>query len=328
MRLLVTALVLVAVSGTPAFAQSVGVFPVHGTNLTQGEAEAIGSLIASAYARKSGMNVLDPEETGPAMAQQASTPDAAKQLGLTEYIEIRAVRLETRITLDATLKNAHGSTLYATNSTLTSLDDLEVVADRVADSLYRRTPIENTQTIHNVIGKEMRKPNRTFSEKVIGVRIAGVLPAGDRAQANGALGLEFDVKLEGTSYFLEVAGGFIMPADIHDRGDSEVGGLIGLLGASYYLTDTSVSPYVGGGLSPRIMFGAYNGAGLAVNAHFGLMFMRQSSSRIYAELGLDQHLLGLSTSLTEYYDSSLGTYVTSTDRVWPTELSLAVGIGW
>ncbi|MEY4583457.1 MAG: hypothetical protein RL701_8160, partial [Pseudomonadota bacterium] len=43
-------------------AAEVGVFPVVGTNLTEGEAEAIGQLVSSAYAVQSRRPTLGPLE--------------------------------------------------------------------------------------------------------------------------------------------------------------------------------------------------------------------------------------------------------------------------
>lgn len=332
MRTFITALVFVALFSATALAEGVGVLPVRGTNLTEGEVAAIGAVIATSYGAKTGARVLDPSDTGPALAQAGSGPDAALQLGLSEYIEVRAVRLETRITLEATLNNVHGSALYTTRATLVSLDDLEVVADRISASLHRRTPIENTQNLDNVIGKETRVPNRTFSEKVIGFRLGGMAPVGNNVDVGGVMQLQFDARLEGTSYFLEIAGGFMLPSKFEGN-DAFLAGLVGQLGASYYLGNASVAPYVGGGLSPRIMLGDYNGVGLTAYGRLGLMFMRQSSSRIYAEIGVDQNLLGLSRGDYGYetYDPATGQYVTvdpDDASVWPTELSIAVGIGW
>lgn len=327
-------LFFVAISGSSALAQGVvGVFPVQGTNLSEGEAAAIGALIAVSYSQQVQGRVLDPSQTGPMLAQQQSEPDAARVLGLTEYIHVHAVRLEQRITLHATLHNVHGSQLYEVKTTATSLDDMEPVADRIASSLHRRTQLEYTRELDNITGKEARASNRLFTEKVFGVRTGMALPFGKDVNADPALFVEFDGRLEAETYFLEFAGGLMLPSDFADDGDNDegIGGLLGFIGGSYYLSNTNVAPYVGAGLSPRIMFGAYTGAALTVNGHFGLMFMRMSSSRIYLDIGVDQHLLPLSDDLfDEQYDPETGNYVSTDegDEVWPTEFSAAVGIGW
>lgn len=305
---------------------TVGVMPVKGTNLTEGERDAIGALIASAYSGQTKGRVFGPDETGPVLAQAGTEKDAATQLNLSEYIVITAVKLDQRIAIDATLYNRHGSHLYQTRSTAMSLDDTQAVSERIASSLHRRTELEHTQTLDNVTEKEATRPTRTFAEKVVGFRTGVVIPLlPDYDPATMLVG-QFDMRLEGQDYFIEFAAGLMLPSDF-DRG---VGGIIGQLGASYYLTHTSASPYIGAGLSPRLIGGDYSGAALAVGGQVGVMFMRQASTRIYIEARLDQNVLPLSTNFDDDYGyDANGNYVEpEDDDVYPTELSIAAGIGW
>lgn len=324
-RFALISLFLLMIPGVAA-AQGTGVFPVEGVNLNEGELNAIGVLLATAYESHSGSPVLKPSVTGPALQQAGSARDAAAQLGLSEYITTEAVRLDTRIVVTAVRRNRHGSELFRVQQTATSLDDMQPVADRVAGALYRRTEVEHTRTLDNVTGMEARRPNRMFAEKVFGARVGLVVPLAKHLQTEPTVLAQFDGRLEGTNYFLEFAGGIMLPSDLSSDDDA-YGGLVGHVGASYYLTHTSVSPYVGAGLSPRIVFGEYQGVGLTANAHLGLMFMRHSSSRIYVEVQVDQNLLGLRPDNDYYYEDFSSEPVTR-DKVWPTELSLAVGIGW
>lgn len=325
MRALWLAVVALTAIASTASA-NVGVFPVKGTNLTQGEMDAIGAMVASAYATQLNQKVWGPEETGPVLAQSGTEKDAATQLVLTEYITINAVRLQQRIAIHAVLHNKHGSQLFQTRTTAMSLDDLEVVSERIAISLHRRTEMQHTMTIDNVTGKEATPKNRMFAEKVAGVRTGVVVPIAEDLSMDPMLLAQFDMRLEGESYFLEFALGLMLPSQFEDGG---IGGLVGHLGGSFYLSHTAVSPYVGAGVSPRLVFGDYSGAGLTANGHFGLMFMRHSSTRLYVEIRVDQNLLPL-TPEYDYYDCEYdGTNCDeSGDKIWPTELSLGVGIGW
>jgi hypothetical protein len=335
MRMAVVALAILASLSSSAFAQdgsgpapsAVGVMPVKGTNLTDGEKAAIGALVASSYSAQTRGRVFGPDDTGPVLAQAGTEKDTATQLNLSEYIVINAVKLDQRIAIDATLYNKHGSHLYQAQATAMSLDDMQAVSERIAISLHRRTELEHTQTLDNVTEKEAKRPTRTFAENVAGFRTAVVLPfAPDLDTAPMLLG-QFDMRLEGRSYFIEFAAGLMLPSQFDgSESRASIGGLVGQLGASYYLSHTSVSPYVGGGLSPRLIFGDYNGAGLTVGGQFGLMFMRQASTRIYIEVRLDQNVLPLSTDYGSYDEYPYEEI--SSDDVFPTELSFAVGIGW
>jgi hypothetical protein len=206
---------------------------------------------------------------------------------------------------------------------------MQSVAERIAIALHRRTQLEHTQTLDNVTQKEATRPTRTFTEKVIGVRTAVVIPFAPGLSADPMMLLQFDARLEGTVYFLEFGGGIMFPSDFDSgENDTSVGGLVGHIGGSYYLTQTSVSPYLGAGLSPRLVFGDYSGAGLAVNGHAGVMFMRTSSARIYAEVRLDQNVIPLSPDIYDYCDYSIDCSQIDRDDIFPTEISFAVGIGW
>ena len=308
-------------------AADVAVFPVEGTNLSEGEVDAIGQLIASAYAVRSGRAVLGPRDMAESLARTASERDSAAQAGLNEYIHIEAVRLTTRIALYVRLHNRHGSKLYEVRETALSLDDMEVVSERLADTLVRRTPIENTATIDNVTGRETRGRNRLFVEKIFGARFAVVAPFARHMKTQPSLVAQFDARLEQRDYFLEAALGFWLPSD---PGSGEgLAALLAHLGGSYYFTHTSVSPYVGVGVSPRVFLGSYTGAGLAVGGHVGLMFLRASSTRLYAEIQIDQNLIKARSRSEEVYSPTTRTYVASPEQtVLPTELSFAAGIGF
>jgi hypothetical protein len=318
-------LTLVA-AGSAAAADVVAVFPVQGTNLSEGELAAIGSLLASSYATQVHKPVLGPNDVIPVLVRTQSERDTAQELGLSEYVHVEAVRLTSKIALHATLRDKHGNDLFQVRTTAMSLDDMEVVADRLAVALSQRTDFGNTRTIDTVTGKETRGRNRLFLEKVLGARFALVLPVANHLDPQPTLLLQFDARLEQKDYFLELALGFLVP----NQGDTtrSVAGIFGQLGASYYLTHTSVSPYIGAGISPRVFLGMYTGAGVALNGHLGLMFMRESSTRIYLEFQVDQNLIEAKPSSSYDYNSSFEATRAPLQGVLPTEFSVAAGMGF
>jgi hypothetical protein len=323
-RTLCVAVCLTLLAAGSAAADS-AVFPVQGTNLSEGEMAAIGSLLTSAYAAQAHKRVLGPSDLMPVLMRTQSERETAAELGLSEYIQVEAVRLTSKISLHATLRNQYGSELFQVRTTAMSLDDMEVVADRMAAALWRRTDLENTRTIDNVTGKEARGGNRLFLEKIIGARFALVVPVGNHLDALPTLLLQFDARLEQKDYFLELGLGFLIPNQ--DATERSVAGLVGELGGSYYLTHSSVSPYIGAGISPRVFLGMYTGAGVAINGHVGLMFMRESSTRIYVEFQVDQNLIEAKPSSSYDYDSTVGAR-TPLQGVLPTEFSFAAGMGF
>jgi hypothetical protein len=325
-RTLWLAVFLTLTAANSARAAEVAVFPVVGTNLSDGEMAAIGSLLASAYSAQTHKPVLGPMDLMPSLVRTGSERDTAQELGLTEYIHVEAVRLTSRVTLHASLRNKHGTELFQVHATAMSLDDMEIVAERIAAALWRRTPLENTRTIDNVTGKEARAPNRLFLEKIFGGRFAMVLPVGYHLDAQPTMLIQFDTRLEQQDYFLELGLGFMVPNEIARQ--RSIAGLVGELGGSYYLSHASVSPYIGAGLSPRIFFGMYEGVGMAVNSHVGLMFLRESSTRVYVEFQVDQNLISANPVSSYFYSYSSSGGGVPRKSVLPTEFSLAVGMGF
>jgi hypothetical protein len=304
--------VLTLMAAGQARAQYTGVFPVQGTNLGAGEAAAIGTLISVAYAQQMRVSVFTPVELAPILEQAGSEPRAAEQTGLYEYVHVEAVRLDTRIALYAELRDTYGRSLYVVRDTALSLDDMELVAQRMAAALAARPGAYAGRR------RERLPIPRVGTEKLFGVRLALVMPQARRLETQASLLCQFDVRLERRHYFLELAAGFWLPSETNTQ--QGLGGFVGHLGGSYYLAQGSVSPYVGLGVSPRIFAGEYTGPGLAVNAHVGVMFMREASTRLYVELRVDQNLLR-----ARLRDDD-GTRAAR--DILPTELSAAVGLGF
>lgn len=300
-----------------AHAQHIGVFPVHGTNLTPSESAAIGALFSSAYAERAHLSVLSPTELAPYLAEAGSETRAAELAGLYEYLHVEAVRLATRIVLTAQLRDVYGRGLYEARDTAFSLDDMELVSLRMAAALVQRAPVQSRGG--GPAPGQAERPKRLYAEKLFGVRFAVVMPVARHLETQASLLSQFDVRLERGHYFIELAAGFWLPSETNTR--QGLGGWVGQLGGSYYLARESVSPYIGLGISPRWFAWEFRGAGLAINAHVGVMFMRELSTRMYAELRVDQNLMRP--------HQRAGSEDSSGSRdVLPTELSAAVGLGF
>lgn len=324
MRLLTLPSLLAALLLPATASAAIAVFPVSATNLDDGEREAVGVMLGTAYQTETGEAVLLPQQTGPVMEQLGDPGQAAAQLGAGEYVLVRAVRLKRKIVITATRYSADGKVIHTGKLTATSLDDLEAVSERLARSLTGKVAAEETQTIDNVTETEGKRPNRIFVEKVMGIKAGFVYPLGYGTEIAPMMSFGFDGRLEGKSYFLEIGAGFAIPSGESDK--EKYGGLYADLGANYYLTHTSVSPYVGIGVMPRLM--STNVTNFAAYGQLGAMFMRESSSRIYTDVRIAQNLLPVGFSDYSTYDSETGSFVEEDKDLYPTELTLHVGIGW
>ena len=97
-------------------------------------------------------------------------------------------------------------------------------------------------------------------------------------------------------------------------------------GGSLYLAELNTSPYVGAGFVPRIYFTSHGGgAQAAAYAQVGVMFMRESSSRIYVELRGTQSLTPIEEDVNDYYPMPTSS---QTRSVYPLEIGMQIGVGW
>ncbi len=306
MRLPIFATILGLVVPSFAMAQ-VSLAPVEGTNLTDGEVAAITVVLRDTYARVAQVQVMSAAETG----------------GGGETLRCGAVRLAQKINLHCARLATDGETLYAADITAASLDDLVIAAERMARALATETPVELTRDHRTVTREESLARNRIFIEKVMGIKASTTAVLAEGVHYNPSLSLQFDGRLEAERYFLEFGAGLLLPATGDHR---DYGALFAEIGGSRYLTDGDIAPYIGAGVSPRIIFDSVDGGiGVAPYVQAGLMLMRASSSRLYFDVRLSQNLTPLHKRDT--YDWATDTSVSSTE-IYPTEIGFLFGIGW
>ena len=314
-----------------AEAAQVAMLPVQCTNLSDGECAAVGAVFAGAFASASGAQVTMAPDAGSAGAPSAG-PDAVPAYApptAAERLTVTATRLTSRISLRAALNRIDGAPIHAVEMMATSLDDLPPAAERMSRALVNRTSVDQTMNLHNITRTEGAKVNRTTTEKVMGMKTGLILPFASGIDLDPLLTLQFDGRFETDSYFLEIGAGAAIPSDSANR--RGYGGLFAEFGASAYLGADGSPLYLGGGIIPRI-FGSSGGGGVtaAIYGQSGLMFMRTSSTRLYAELRIAQNVIGMDFGNSyDYSYSPNGVYAPPARKTaYPTEVGLQVGIGW
>ncbi len=301
----------------PALAD-VMVLPVEGTNLEENEEDAIWQLIASAYQAERRETVLPRERARAAVEETGGYSEAAQKLGAPEYAYGSAVRLNEKIVVSATLYSSDGKLLHSAKMTADGLDDMELTAERLARALARRQSPKETRDIDTVTKTEARRPNRTWIEKVNGFKIGLIYPYGyDDEDIAPMLNAGFDARVESRNYFLEFGVGVTIPTT-DDRYELAYGGVYAEVGASWYLAHSSVSPYLGLGAMPRLASRSI--ANLVLYGQGGLMFFRESSSRLYTDIRIGQNVLPV----------GFGSLIDSEDyqKLYPTEFTLQIGVGF
>jgi hypothetical protein len=257
-----------------------------------------------------------PRESQLAVGPNGSLVDATATLRDGELVELVLVNLSTkrakgRVLINAVRRQVSGAELYRADVTAESLDDMVPACERLALSLQRQVPIGQTVNRHNVTlaeARSTRRPNRLGSESIFGVKVGFALPVAAFTQVNPLGSLEFNVRLEREHFFFELGAGALIPAVVSSN-SPVYGGITFELGASYFLSEGDTAPYLGAGVQPRLIF-AGSVLNLAPYVQAGLMFSRQSSPRVYAQLRVSQNVLPVG------------------DNLYPTELAAQVGIGW
>ncbi len=296
------------------------VMPVEGRNIGANEADVIGRLFADAYATASQERVVAPRPLD-LDADFAPVPaDEAKRVGADEYVVIYVVGLGEKVKLRATRYALDGTVIHVASMDAASHDDLDVVTERMAKALWLEVTPRETRTPETVTRQETRPTNRVSSEKVMGLKASYIQGFATDLKLKPMLGFGFDGRIESDIYFIEFGVGVLIPAQSYSPSREGYGGVYSEFGASLYLTQSDVSPYVGAGFLPRFIITDENaGAQFAAYGQLGLMFMRSSSTRLYVDVRAAQSLTPV--SFGDHYEND------DTDAR-PFELGLQVGIGW
>lgn len=300
----------------PARRAALEVTIVESLNISETEGLAMRSLLVDALRRAGATDVEGVDRNlGPGQGQT---------------VELRAVRLDKKVEVTASVRSPDGQTAKSMRMTAKSLDDFSAIADRMAKAIMANKSVNEVRDRSNITAAEGRGENRLFNEKVFGIRTAAVVPLASGEKLSPMVGLGFDGRFEADEYFLELGVGFLAPTSGNVR--TKYGAGFVDLGAAYFLTEGNAGVYVGGGLSTRVQGGDSDpGMGVAPFVKTGVMFPRQSSTRFYAELTFAQNVIPMETrSHSETWDAAISDYRynTTTDEFFPSEIGLAVGIGW
>lgn len=323
-RILSVLLMSMAVS-----ASDIAVLPVTVTNLTPSQGDAIGAVMAMQLSKASKKSVIGPVQTRTAFEADSSDIIAvADRLGVSECVRMTAVALESKILVEAVLYSRTGEMLYQVQMTAASLDDISEVCDRMALALVERVNTDMTMNLDNITKTEVKESNRLFTDKITGVKCGMVFPMAKGARFEPMMITGFDMRLDSKDFFFEFGAMPMIPANgLFNKEKESYGGIHIELGGSRYLLRQNISPYIGGGISPRYLL--YPSTITAVPyVQAGMMMMRFSSTRIYCDLRISQHVLPIVYEDSSYDPVTYQYKTEQTGKYYPTEVGLNVGIGW
>lgn len=304
-----------------AHAGTIVVFPPQTTNVSPGEADAAGALLAEGFKGASGDTVIGPQQAGEALRDNKSFAEAAKALGGDRYVESSLVGLQKSLVLSADLIDLNGGRRHR-QMTLGTLDDMQPASERIARALLENSDITANQTVDTVTDKEAEGLKRNKAYRMGGFRIGMLAPVAKGYQFDPGFEIVYDLRLHQRNYFLNIATGAIFGIG---GSDPAIAGWILELGAAWYLTDGDFAPYIGGGISPRIISVDEVRFGLAPYAVLGATLGRTSTAQFSFELRASQNVLKQKIEVGPP-DTVTGDRVK--EDVYPTELGAFVGIWW
>jgi hypothetical protein len=327
-------------------AADVAVFAPETNNVSAADASAVGELIAQSYALVSHQSVLAPAQSAAALTAPEAYQAAAAQLGVKEYIRLNVVAAGPRIAISAGRYRADGQVLQQVKQVAANIEDVAVIADGLARALLTGS-VAAGELAAAPVPPPPPPPKAEVDNMVYGFKAGLHMPLARDALYYPTVSLQFVGRLQLTHTFLEFGAGFVLPTVIQDEPyvscpfDSttmmsvcppntskrgHTGGFTAEIGASHYLSDTNVSPYIGGGLITRIILAGLdnnyesdatserNIASILVYGQFGLTYPRHNTTRMFADLRVSQ--------------SVLSQRLENGRSVWPVEPTVHVGFGW
>jgi hypothetical protein len=308
-------------------AATVAVMPVQGVNLTAGQCDAVGVMFANAFARETNVVVATPLETKPVLAEVKTSLAAATRLGVFEYIELQAVQLGAKTNLRAIRFSREGREIFRSEVAASGLDDMASACARLARSLAWAQPIARGGDLVPELPLApapvvlLPSTGPKHYPAALGLQTGIIFPLASGKDFASMMSLQFTARIGPRGSFAEVGAGFVVPATAATgSGAIQMGGLFAQLGGGAFLSEGSIAPYLGGGVSPRIWIVDYpevpdaSGATCTIYGMAGVNFTRDYRARIFGELRVSQFVIALPS--------------TESSSSYPTELSLQVGIGW
>lgn len=202
--------------------------------------------------------------------------------------------------------------------TLTSLEEIQVAAPRIARAIASGAPIEETRTVDNVLGSETRMAKKQGGTMGLDAALFGTTTAGigSEGSAGIALGLVYRsgrIAL-GSQGRLGGIGGQNHNASLD-------------AGARYYFSDGDVAPFAGGGVAisaigvERDADGDLDGAGFGAYGAVGVELLRTHHTSLETSLRVDAPFYAL-----HGYSYSRSASYAETAYVMP--ISLNVGLSF
>jgi len=329
--------VILILSTTVLFAEDIAVFPPQDTNVDSIFISTFSNLLAKNYAKVSGLKVISPLQAGTAIPADSNYDQAAAKLGVSEYLETKAVCLKApsnnqekkqKVTVTVSRRDKNGSEIYKVEISLTANDDIEGTSYRVAEALFKKIPMERIPGTKDSVHEE--KKGNEFERRNV-IKIGGIFPYGwNPTSLSPMISIGYEMRFDAERYFIVMGAGVKYPitgAASIDSVDSSAtspqsyGSVILDVGIDYYLIPGDVAWFLGGGMIPGICFTNLTtkhvtpSFTVAPYLQTGVMFPIKSHV-VLIELRVAQHILPIRINYTS---------PARTGKLWPLEASINLG---
>jgi hypothetical protein len=165
--------------------------------------------------------------------------DLAKRGATNTSHEVRFGKLGGRTLV--TLASRSGNEYDESRTFINGLDEIDVAGPRLVASLVEGKPMNETRTVDNVLANEQRAPKQAQGSVFCTMAMYGQSSLGEASAASGGFDLGIGYR----------AGRLGLSADGRLGGvgssDNKISGGSLDVGGRFYITDSDVSPFVGGG---------------------------------------------------------------------------------
>lgn len=232
------------------------------------------------------------------------------------HYRVQLGKLGTTIILVVVQEGATiGSLADSREMRLQGIEEVEIAAPRIAESIVHGTPLAETQKVDNLVGGETRQPKTAPGKVHFALGLVGLMPPLDQGAAP-APGVDLDLHYETANGRLELGGSFRAGGGAASNTAPSMSFAIFSLGTRYYLNDSDFSPYLGGGLSwgylnlkidGQTNSGDNSGLGAYLDAGVEVMRTHHSHLAFGVRLDLPFYALNMSGDPTNFYGNANGT---------------------
>jgi len=239
--ILVVLSLVVSLKAQDTTSSTIAVLPFVSNGIDPASVQTAESILRMNLGKVTSLDVISEKKVLAAIGEIACTDqecakEIGKKLNADEVLLCKLNPLGEKIIIQYMLVEiSTGKNILAEQATSTSLEDLDVVMQRVALSVANHNPFSENVEVGNVVGQETIEPSSRASRFNFGVGFGYLFPTDgyDDDDKSFTVNLYFDYEIK------DVAVGLMFGA--------RDGVAVALYG-NYLFSKTDICPYIGGGL--------------------------------------------------------------------------------